>query len=188
LFFAAAITDNLLFACPFGADKQILRFGSVRRVLIFGLLVAVQMILGAILTWWVYSLFKSFLDTFEKQSIAALFCLAVVYAILRAGIHILKLAEKFSIDDGLPEAAALNGASLGAVLMAVLANEKLLHVLWYCMGSSAGLVAALLYVHVGRERMEFGAVPKAFHGLPVTLVYIGILSMAVYGLTGQIFQ
>jgi Na+-translocating ferredoxin:NAD+ oxidoreductase RnfA subunit len=99
-----------------------------------------------------------------------------------------KLDEKFAIDDGLPEAAALNGASLGAVLMAVAANASLGSVLWYCLGSWAGLMAALLLVQAGRERMESASVPKAFFGLPVTLVYIGILSMAVFGLTGHIFQ
>ena len=29
------------------------------------------------------------------------------------------------------------------------------------------------------------AIPKAFRGLPITLVYIGVLALAIYGFTGH---
>ena len=36
-----------------------------------------------------------------------------------------------------------------------------------------------------RHRLRSRAIPSAFRGLPVTLVYIGVLALAIYGFTGH---
>ena len=46
-------------------------------------------------------------------------------------------------------------------------------------------VLAVLLVTEARHRLRSRAIPSAFRGLPVTLVYIGVLALAIYGFTGH---
>ena len=50
-------------------------------------------------------------------------------------------------------------------------------------GLNEGL--AVLLVTEARHRLRSRAIPKAFRGLPITLVYIGVLALAIYGFTGH---
>ena len=47
------------------------------------------------------------------------------------------------------------------------------------------IVLAVLLVTEARHRLRSRAIPKAFRGLPITLVYIGVLALAIYGFTGH---
>ena len=46
-------------------------------------------------------------------------------------------------------------------------------------------VLAVLLVTEARHRLRSKAIPEAFRGLPITLVYIGVLALAIYGFTGH---
>jgi len=35
------------------------------------------------------------------------------------------------------------------------------------------------------NRLRSKAIPEAFRGLPITLIYIGVLALAIYGFTGH---
>ena len=50
----------------------------------------------------------------------------------------------------------------------------------------AGLLAAVLVVDEGRRRLRSKDIPHIFRGLPSVLIYIGILSLAIYGLVGTV--
>ena len=43
----------------------------------------------------------------------------------------------------------------------------------------------MLLVTEARHRLRSKAIPEAFRGLPITLVYIGVLALAIYGFTGH---
>ena len=47
------------------------------------------------------------------------------------------------------------------------------------------MMLAVLLVTEARHRLRSRAIPKAFRGLPITLVYIGVLALAIYGFTGH---
>ena len=53
------------------------------------------------------------------------------------------------------------------------------------LGSGLGYVLAVLLVTEARHRLRSKAIPEAFRGLPITLVYIGVLALAIYGFTGH---
>ena len=53
------------------------------------------------------------------------------------------------------------------------------------LGSAVGYAAALVLVSEGQRKIQNRNVPASFRGLPVTLVYIGVLALAIYGLTGH---
>ena len=51
--------------------------------------------------------------------------------------------------------------------------------------SAALIVLAVLLVTEARHRLRSKAIPEAFRGLPITLIYIGVLALAIYGFTGH---
>ena len=55
---------------------------------------------------------------------------------------------------------------------------------WITYVLAIGMLAVLL-VTEARHRLRSKAIPEAFRGLPITLVYIGVLALAIYGFTGH---
>jgi len=53
-------------------------------------------------------------------------------------------------------------------------------------GSGVGYLVAVLGVDEGRRRLRSKDIPHIFRGLPSVLIYIGILSLAIYGLVGTV--
>ena len=47
------------------------------------------------------------------------------------------------------------------------------------------ILLAVLLVTEARHRLRSRAIPSAFRGLPITLIYIGVLALAIYGFTGH---
>ena len=52
------------------------------------------------------------------------------------------------------------------------------------LGLGLGFTVATLLIFEGYDHLNSRHIPRAFRGLPITLIYIGILSMAFYGAIG----
>ena len=74
---------------------------------------------------------------------------------------------------------------LGTLLVAASQNYNLLQSIGFGFGSGLGYVLAVLLVTEARHRLRSKAIPETFRGLPITLVYIGVLALAIYGFTGH---
>ena len=88
----------------------------------------------------------------------------------------------------LPRTAAwrnLNCCVLGTLLVAAIQNYNLLQSIGFGFGSGVGYLLAVLLVTEAQHRLRSKAIPSAFRGLPITLVYIGVLALAIYGFTGH---
>ena len=53
------------------------------------------------------------------------------------------------------------------------------------LGSGVGYLLAVMLVTEAGNRLRSKAIPEAFRGLPITLIYIGVLALAIYGFTGH---
>ena len=74
---------------------------------------------------------------------------------------------------------------LGTLLICANQNFTLLQSVAFGFGSGLGYLFAVFIVDEGHRRLRSKDVPAIFKGLPASLVYIGILSLAIYGLTGH---
>ena len=74
---------------------------------------------------------------------------------------------------------------LGTVLVERTQSFTLEQSIGFGLGSGLGYVLAVLLVTEARHRLRSKAIPEAFRGLPITLVYIGVLALAIYGFTGH---
>lgn len=178
---AGAITENLLFTRALGVNKVITRSRSYRSILAFSALFLLNVVIGGIYAWEFGRLFgdKSWWNSFRGLFVLISMILSYFTVMIIAGIRKIKNARS------LPIVVAFNSASFGAVYFAILDHNQLMPVILHCVGCAIGIALDMMLVHSGRERLEVSRVPKAFEGIPITLIYIGILGMAFYGMVGH---
>lgn len=76
-------------------------------------------------------------------------------------------------------------AVLGTLLICANQNYTMVQSIAFGLGSAVGYVFIIFIVREGRRRLRSKDVPSIFQGLPSSLIYIGILSLAIYGLVGH---
>ena len=81
--------------------------------------------------------------------------------------------------------AAVNSGVLGTVLVERTQSFTLEQSLGFGLGSGLGYLLAVMLVTEADRRLRSEAIPEAFRGLPITLIYIGVLALAIYGFTGH---
>ena len=187
--FTAAILQNAVFARGLGSSGEMLALTKPPGILRIGAILIYIVTLSAALAWPLNYLLRLYrlssrLGIRYLSSITTLLCICLVfaltYAVTRAWLPRLHYALR---PLALP--AALNTAVLGAILLAFSGGYGYLKTCGFAFGSGAGYTLALLLISEGRKRIALSDVPRAFRGLPVALIYIGILSLAIYGLIGH---
>lgn len=93
-----------------------------------------------------------------------------------------KQFEHFGITLG---TAVFNCAALGSLLVPVGERLDFISTIGYGIGMSLGFGLAVMIVGYGLSRLEYCHVPKIFKGVPIALIYLGLLSLAFYGLVGH---
>lgn len=78
--------------------------------------------------------------------------------------------------------SALNCAILGAMFLNAQSCTALSEYIFRGIGVGLGFAFAIYLTAIVYERLHDASVPYCFRGYPLTLLYIGILSMAFYGL------
>lgn len=81
--------------------------------------------------------------------------------------------------------SAFNSAVIGALLLTGGSTYDFWGYLAFGLGTGIGYAIAAYLVSLGFERLQSDKIPPAFRGFPITLIYIGILSLAFYGLIGH---
>jgi electron transport complex protein RnfA len=112
-------------------------------------------------------------------------CMSAMYALIYF------VTKRFwpEVFENNPQASRLGDIQLRAILGSLLIpyNEA-----WIWPGRSAipsacpwASSSRVVLIGAGMERIALCRVPKAFRGLPVLLIYLGLLSLAFYGLIGH---
>lgn len=81
--------------------------------------------------------------------------------------------------------ATFNSALFAVFFLSASQNFLLTQTLGYAVGSALGYTVAIFVIYYARKRLAISAVPRAFRGLPILLIYLGLLSLALYGLIGH---
>ncbi|MGN1305195.1 MAG: Rnf-Nqr domain containing protein [Oscillospiraceae bacterium] len=78
--------------------------------------------------------------------------------------------------------SALNCAILGAMFINSQSCTTLSEYVFRGIGTGLGFMFAIYITAIVYDRLHDASVPYCFRGYPLTLIYIGIISMAFYGL------
>lgn len=81
--------------------------------------------------------------------------------------------------------ASINSAIVGTIILTLGRGFNFIETIGFATGSSIGYLLAMLLISEGERKIRHDLVPENFRGLPITLIYISVLALAIYGLTGN---
>ena len=183
----AIFAQNAVFTRALGVSRMVQLVGDDRTSsALFGMMLCITQVLVAPAAFFAGRWFIAPLD--NRAQLRPLVYIASIAVVCLAEHLVLWLLHSLPRRAQLLRIvplAALNSGVLGTVLVERTQTFTLGESLGFGLGSGLGYVLAVLLVTEARHRLRSKAIPKAFRGLPITLVYIGVLALAIYGFTGH---
>ena len=183
----AIFAQNAVFTRALGVSRMVQLVGDDRTSsALFGMMLCITQVLVAPAAFFAGRWFIAPLDNrAQLRPLVYIASIAVVCLAEHLVLWLLHSLPRRSQLLRIVPLAALNSGVLGTVLVERTQTFTLGESLGFGLGSGLGYVLAVLLVTEARHRLRSKAIPKAFRGLPITLVYIGVLALAIYGFTGH---
>ena len=192
IMFAAILTENFIFSrfygcCPFlgVSDKPATALGM-------GMAVTFVMTLSSAATWLVYTFILVPLGLEYLKTIAFILVIAGLVQFIEMFLRKFVPALYSSLGIFLP-LITTNCAVLGVAITVVTKEFTFggeAHLLGlgeatlYALATSLGYGLAMILFAGIREHLALNDVPKAFKGLPIALITVGIMALAFLGFSG----
>ncbi|MGD8782176.1 MAG: electron transport complex subunit RsxA [Ignavibacteria bacterium] len=185
IFFSAVIVNNFVLSyflgiCPFiGVSNKISSAFSM------GLATTFVMTITSIVTWLIYHMI---LVPFQLEFLEYVSFILVIASLVQfVEMFIKKVSQPLyrALGIFLP-LITTNCAILGLALFIVLREYSFIQGLVYGVGAGAGFTLAITIMAGIREELDLADIPKAFQGVPITLIVAGILALAFMGFSGLI--
>ena len=188
VFIATAMTalaiENAVFARALGLNKSTLFLKSSKAGILYGgtmtFMVTITSMLVALCNYRLLDV------SFARAVRAPLFlvCTLIVYTLTYYTLK--KFAPRLAglVLPILP-VSTFNTALFGAFYISAMGHFTFIQTTGYALGVGIGYTIALLIIYYARKRLSISPVPRSFRGLPILLLYIGLLSLAIYGLIGH---
>ena len=77
-----------------------------------------------------------------------------------------------------------NCSVIGALFLCSQQGNDIFSYIGYGFGTGIGFLIAAYLLYIASERLNSPLVPAAFRGFPIMIVYVGILSLALYAFAG----
>lgn len=183
----AIFAQNAVFTRALGVSRMVQLVGDDRTSsALFGMMLCITQVLVAPAAFFAGRWFIAPLDNrAQLRPLVYIASIALVCLAEHLVLWLLRSLPRRSQLLRIVPLAALNSGVLGTVLVERTQAFTLGESLGFGLGSGIGYVLAVLLVTEARHRLRSKAIPKAFRGLPITLVYIGVLALAIYGFTGH---
>jgi electron transport complex protein RnfA len=189
LSFALIFADNIIFGSSLGAGTLLTMSGKKRYLKGFCLSALYLMTVGTTLSYFADLLFAGLSYSRYVRTVGFVLVIGTVYIITLLALW--KFAgSRFDNMKRYIHVSAFNSAVLGSMLLASnnlrggyfdLGNTLLGYFL-YGLFSGLGFCFAALISALVYDRLHSEKIPKSFRGYPAMLIFLGFISMALYGL------
>lgn len=187
--FAAVVSENLVFVRAFGLGELDYAEYTISRAVKDGRIVTLMCLLAAFSGWLGRQLTEGFptLPIHLRSSVFLAVFTALFLAIMGTILLIRKKQGKETSKKRYKfhTAIAFGFLPLGVLLVTGFGTNTLFTSLFAGAGSGAGYLLAMLLCWSIRERLDFCDIPRAFRGAPILFIYIGLISLALFGLVGH---
>ena len=181
----AIFAQNAIFTRGLGVSRLVQLVGDKRTSSWwFALMLCITQVLVAPLAFYAGRLLAPLPNRAQLRPVVYLVCIAVVCLFELVVLKLAKGPRSGQLIRILP-IAAVNSGVLGTVLVERTQSFTLEQTIGFGLGSGLGYLLAVMLVTEAQNRLRSRAIPEAFRGLPVTLIYIGVLALAIYGFTGH---
>ena len=173
---AAMFAENAVFSRALGVSRLVkLVDDSTVDTLVFG---------GLMLAKVANRLIQPFEFRSAIRPLVFILCSAVAFAVVLGLVLLIFKSAAKDIVAVLPM-ATFNTAVLGVMLLTATQGFSWVQTMGFALGSGVGYTLAVVVVTESQRKLRSRAVPAAFKGLPITLIYISILTLAIYAFTGH---
>ena len=181
----AIFAQNAIFTRGLGVSRLVQLVGDKRTSSWwFALMLCITQVLVAPLAFYACRLLAPLPNRAQLRPVVYLACIAVVCLFELVVLKLAKGPRSGQLIRILP-IAAMNSGVLGTVLVERTQSFTLEQSIGFGLGSGLGYLLAVMLVTEAQNRLRSRAIPEAFRGLPITLIYIGVLALAIYGFTGH---
>ena len=181
----AIFAQNAIFTRGLGVSRLVQLVGDKRTSSWwFALMLCITQVLVAPLAFYAGRLLAPLPNRAQLRPVVYLACVAVVCLFELVVLKLAKGPRSGQLIRILP-IAAVNSGVLGTVLVERTQSFTLEQSIGFGLGSGLGYLLAVMLVTEAQNRLRSRAIPEAFRGLPITLIYIGVLALAIYGFTGH---
>ena len=181
----AIFAQNAIFTRGLGVSRLVQLVGDKRTSSWwFALMLCITQVLVAPLAFYAGRLLAPLPNRAQLRPVVYLACIAVVCLFELVILKLAKGPRSGQLIRILP-IAAMNSGVLGTVLVERTQSFTLEQSIGFGLGSGLGYLLAVMLVTEAQNRLRSRAIPEAFRGLPITLIYIGVLALAIYGFTGH---
>ena len=181
----AVFAQNAVFTRALGVSRLVQLVGDDRTSSwLFGMQLCITQVLVAPLAYFAGSFIAPLPNRAQLRPVMYLTCIAAVCLFELLVLKLAKGPRSGQLIRILP-VAAVNSGVLGTVLVERTQSFTLEQSIGFGLGSGLGYLLAVMLVTEAQNRLRSRAIPEAFRGLPVTLIYIGVLALAIYGFTGH---
>ncbi len=183
---AGILTENYIFIkfmgiCPFlGVSDR------ADKAVGMGCAVTFVMTLSGAVTWAVYEFVLKPFGLEYLQTVAFILIIASLVQFIEMFLKKFIPTLYSSLGIFLP-LITTNCAVLGSALLAVQKSYGFMQTVLYCFASAIGFTVAVLLFAGVREKLEFSEPPRAFKGMPITLIAAALIAMVFSGFSGVSF-
>lgn len=115
----------------------------------------------------------------------------LLYIFIVSAVYILTLAviwrffpKAFKSLKKYVHISVFNCSVIGALFLSSQQGGRLSSYIGYGFGTGIGFLIAAYLLYIAAQRLNSPLVPAAFRGFPIMIVYVGILSLALYAFAG----
>ena len=182
----AIFAQNAVLARGMGVSRLVQLVGDEdTSSALFGALLSIICVINAPLSWGVGRLLQNMPNAAMVRPLVYVGCSALVCGLLWMALSTIpEIPYREVLMEMLPN-AGFNTCVVGAMLVTTVQHFTMVQTFGYALGSGLGYLVAVAMVSEARRRLRSSAVPAPFRGLPIVMIYLGILALAVYGFTGH---
>ena len=192
-FFAYSIiaigAQNAIFTRGLGLSQGLRMINDPKKdTMLFCTSLMVFQLLNSILAYFVLPLIsKTSLKDYVRFAtpVVIVICCALTFVLVVLFLSVMVKKSTFKRVIFSLTSASINSAIVGTIILSSSQGFTFLETIGFALGSSIGYLLAMLLVDEGERKIRHDLVPASFQGLPVTLIYIAVLALAAYGLTGH---
>ena len=182
--FVAVFVENTIFSRALGTSTLVVIAKSRKNLLGFGLSVTYITAIISVLTYFVNMFFINNSNSYMYMPLIYVSILGIVYVLTLLCMWKF-LPKLFSRIKKYIHISAFNCAVLGSMFLISKYCESLSDYFIHGLGIGLGFVFAVYLTAIVYDKLYSEKTPYVFRGYPLMLIYIGILSMAFWGLSGH---
>lgn len=182
--FIEIFVENTIFYKALGSSTMIISSKNKKYLIGLTLCITYFTTVSSGLSYFVDKIFSNYDMNYLYTPIVYVVIIGIVYIITLLLLwkffnRIFNKVKKFV------HLSAFNCTVFGALLINSLTNKTFSDYIIFGFGTGIGFMLAAYLLSIVYERLNSEEIPKSFRGYPLILIYIGILSMAFYGFTGN---